>query len=103
MVRACEFSTTTRQGRRGSSSRVVMHVHRVDESDVRVGFVVSKAIGNSVIRHRVTRQLRHIVAAGLPALPAGTRLVVRALPPAKGSSSAQLSADLHRALARASS
>ncbi len=46
----------------------------------RVGFVVSKAVGNAVVRNRVKRRLRHLVAT-LDA-PAGARVVVRALPPA---------------------
>ena len=31
----------------------------------RAGFVVGKAVGNSVVRHRVTRQLRAVVRADL--------------------------------------
>jgi len=103
MVRGSEFTATTRQGRRGKSQRVVTHLRHVDEPDIRVGFVVSKAVGNSVTRHRVVRQLRHLVARDLADLPAGTRLVVRALPAARGSSSAQLGHDLNRALKRAAS
>ena len=66
----------------------------------RVGFVVSKAVGNSVVRHRVTRQLRHLVADRLGTLPAGCTLVVRALPTAAGSASAELAEDLDSALRR---
>ncbi|GAA1030293.1 hypothetical protein GCM10009565_65280 [Amycolatopsis albidoflavus] len=66
----------------------------------RAGFVVSKAVGNSVVRHRVTRRLRHLVSARLGTLPAGTSLVVRALPPAASASSAELGSDLDAALRR---
>jgi ribonuclease P protein component len=66
----------------------------------RAGFVVSKAVGNSVVRHRVTRRLRHLVSARLGTLPAGSSLVVRALPPAATASSAELGADLDAALRR---
>jgi ribonuclease P protein component len=65
-----------------------------------VGFVVSKAVGGSVVRHRVTRQLRHLVAARLATLPAGSATVVRALPDAAGASSTALDADLGSALER---
>lgn len=50
-----------------------------------VGFVVSKSVGNAVVRNRVKRRLRHLVAASLasfPAVPGGTAIVIRALPPA---------------------
>ena len=66
----------------------------------RVGFVVSKAVGNSVQRHRVQRQLRHLFAERLPGLPDGTLLVARALPAAAGSTSRELGADLDKGLRR---
>jgi ribonuclease P protein component len=65
-----------------------------------VGFVVSRAVGGSVVRHTVTRRLRHVVRERLDSLPAGATLVVRALPPAATATSAQLADDLDSALAR---
>lgn len=64
----------------------------------RAGFVVSKAVGNAVVRHRVARRLRHLVASRLEQLPSGAMLVVRALPPSSGASSAELGVDLDSAL-----
>jgi ribonuclease P protein component len=64
----------------------------------RVGFVVSKAVGNSVIRHRVTRRLRHLLRDRLGTLPSGCTLVVRALPPAAAAASAELGGDIDSAL-----
>ncbi len=66
----------------------------------RVGFVVSRAVGNSVVRHRVVRRLRALVAERLPGLPEGTDLVVRAQPPAATAASPELAAALDRALDR---
>lgn len=63
-----------------------------------MGFVVSKAVGNAVVRHRTTRRLRHLMRDRIPALPAGTLVVVRALPPAANASSRELGADLDSAL-----
>ncbi len=71
---------------------------RDSEEPARVGFVVSKAVGNAVVRHRVTRQLRHLVRQRLDRLPAGTLAVVRALPPAAPATSAELGRDLDAAL-----
>lgn len=66
----------------------------------RVGFVVSRAVGNSVVRHRVTRRLRHLLRERIGTLPGDCSLVVRALPAAAGSSSAELAEDLDAALTR---
>ncbi len=66
----------------------------------RVGFVVSKAVGNSVVRHRVIRRLRVQVGVRLGQVPDGTDLVVRAQPRAATASSAELGADLDEALQR---
>ncbi|HEY0698948.1 MAG TPA: ribonuclease P protein component, partial [Micromonospora sp.] len=67
----------------------------------RAGFVVSKAVGNAVVRNTVRRRLRHLVRDRLSALPSGAVLVVRALPAAAGASHARLAADLDSALAAA--
>jgi ribonuclease P protein component len=66
----------------------------------RVGFVVSKAVGNSVVRHRVTRRLRHLFRDRLGTVRPGCTLVVRALPSAAEADSADLGSDLDSALRR---
>jgi ribonuclease P protein component len=66
----------------------------------RAGFVVSKAVGNAVVRNRVRRRLRHLCAARLGTLPAGSILVVRALPPAAEADYALLGRELDAALER---
>lgn len=66
----------------------------------RVGFVVSKAVGNSVVRHRVLRRLRALVAQRLALLPAGTDVVVRAQAASATASSAELGTALDQALER---
>ena len=48
----------------------------------RVGFVVSKAVGNAVTRNRVKRRLRHLCRPLVNELEDGTVVVVRALPAA---------------------
>ena len=68
---------------------------------MKVGFVVPKSVGNSVVRHRVYRQLRHLVLERLDRFEAGSLVAIRALPPARGSSSAELAQDLDVAIAKA--
>jgi ribonuclease P protein component len=66
----------------------------------RAGFVVGKAVGNSVCRHRVTRQLRHLVREQLHRLPDTADLVVRARPEAAGADATTLRRDLGAGLDR---
>jgi ribonuclease P protein component len=94
-----DFSTAVRRGRRSGRSRLVVHLHAASGAGCpKAGFVVSKAVGGSVVRHRVARRLRHLVAARLDMLPPGALLVVRALPPAAVASSAELAVDLDAGL-----
>jgi ribonuclease P protein component len=72
-------------------------------ADVQVGFVVGKAVGNSVIRHRVLRQLRSQVASRLDGVAGAQSMVVRALPSAASATTADLGSQLDRALRKARS
>jgi ribonuclease P protein component len=63
----------------------------------RVGFVVPKTVGNAVVRNRVTRRLRALCAARIDTFPPGSRVVVRALPPAAEASFAELAEQLDSA------
>ena len=79
-----------------------MHVARpviaIPPESTRVGFVVSKKVGNAVHRNRVKRRLRHMVM-GQPT-PFGAEVVVRALAPS-ASDPERLSNDLSSAWRRA--
>jgi ribonuclease P protein component len=66
----------------------------------RAGFVVGRSVGNSVCRHRVTRQLRHLLGSRLHRLPPTADLVVRARPEAAEAGSAVLGRDLDAGLDR---
>ena len=99
---AAEFAAVVRGGRRAGTRRLVIHVLPTGQQVApRAGFVVSGKVGNSVIRHRITRRLRPMVREQLAGLPAGTDLVIRALPGAVGASSAELGEDLRSGLAAA--
>ena len=91
---------TIRRGRRSRSGALVVHFLLVPDQEApsRAAFAVGRSVGNSVDRHRITRQLRAITTPLLHDLPLGTQMVIRALPEARGASSGQLAADLHDAL-----
>jgi ribonuclease P protein component len=99
------FQQTVRVGRRAGSRTVVVHLAgeggaAVGATGPRVGFVVSKAVGNAVVRNRVKRRLRHLAREHVSSLPGSAALVVRALPAAATASTRELSDDLARCLAR---
>ena len=98
------FRRTVRSGRRAGGAALVVHLlddaAPESEASPRVGLVVGKAVGNAVVRNRVKRQLRHLVRPFLTALPPGSELVVRALPPAATLPGPELGAELARCLQR---
>lgn len=63
-----------------------------------VGLIVPRAVGGAVDRNLVKRRLRAVLKPRLARLPAGSRVVVRALPAAAGAASSELAADLDRGL-----
>ncbi|MET9635070.1 ribonuclease P protein component [Streptomyces virginiae] len=105
-----DFASAVRRGRRAGRPLLVVHLrtsgatdpHASGEIDPssRAGFVVSKAVGNAVIRNRVKRRLRHLVRERLSQLPAGSLVVVRALPGAGDAGPDELARDLDAALVR---
>ncbi|WP_327038880.1 ribonuclease P protein component [Micromonospora maris] len=117
--RSNDFAAAVRSGRRAGRGTVVVHLTLPDTTggtpDVapepvrggteensapmsRAGFVVSKAVGPAVVRNKVRRRLRHLVRERLSELPAGSTLVVRALPAAAEATYQRLGADLSDAL-----
>lgn len=81
VVRGDDFRATMRRGRRLAAVHAVVFVSdRAEAQPARFGFVISKAVGGSVVRNRLRRRLkaisRELVDGGLT----GTDVVVRVLP-----------------------
>ncbi len=102
LTRRDDFATAVKRGRRAACGSVVVHLAQSGDGDEppRVGFVVGRTVGGSVVRHRVQRRLRHLMRRQLEALPGGALVVVRALPASADASSRALDDDLGRALRR---
>ncbi len=92
------------RGSKAGGPLLVVHARRgqlADTRPARVGFAVSRAVGNAVQRNRTKRQLRAIVAAQLGAIPPGTDVLVRATPAAAAATHERLAGEVDRLLARA--
>ncbi|OFT61243.1 ribonuclease P protein component [Corynebacterium sp. HMSC05E07] len=107
-----QFRRTIKGGRRAGTRTVVVHMRINDGEDAiaatgpRFGLIVSKAVGNAVVRHRTSRRLRHVCMAvmkdgahGAP-LPPRTDIVIRALPASAEATSERLERDIRKALAK---
>ena len=78
-----QFRAAIRSGRRGGTRALVVHLLVPDRAPAiaddtlpappTVGFVVSKAVGNAVVRNRVKRRLRHCAAAAARPAAGGLR------------------------------
>jgi ribonuclease P protein component len=89
---------------RAGGRLIVVHANRTDaRADLppRVGFVVSKAVGNAVVRNRTKRRLRAAVAIRLGDIPSGVDVVVRANPAAASVGWSELDEAVGRQLSRA--
>ncbi|HET7398937.1 MAG TPA: ribonuclease P protein component [Intrasporangium sp.] len=103
---SADFASAVRgPGSRRSGGRLlVVHANRIADRAAlppRAGFVVSRSVGNAVVRNRTKRRLRAIVAAHLDLVEPGTDLVVRANPAAAHASYAELDVALARQLEQA--
>jgi len=80
---------------------VVHEYVRPDDDPTRVGFVVGRSVGNAVVRNRVKRRLRHLMADRLSDLPPHSSLVVRVNPGADDLTPIDLEQQLDLTLAAA--
>jgi ribonuclease P protein component len=101
-----DFTAAVRGGRRVGAAGLVLHLALApdpaacDLRPARAGFIVGRTVGSAVTRNRLRRQLRHLLAARLGELPAGTEVVVRAGAGAAGSNGRDLAARLDGLLNR---
>lgn len=105
MTRSTDFGLTVSRGVRTAQPDLVVHALRAADDGAdgpKIGLVVSKSVGTSVERHRVSRMLRHVARGVIDDLGPGDKLVIRALPGSRTAVSARLDQELRHALRRMS-
>ena len=104
MRHSSDFGYTVSKGVRAAQPDLVMHAVVTGTegcaADPTIGLVVGKSVGNAVVRHRVSRQLRHCARDLIPQLRSGERVVIRALPGSAVAPSSRLDEELRAALQR---
>ena len=78
-----EFSNVYQCGKSFANKNLVMYVLENDKKENRLGISDSKKVGNSVVRHRVTRLVRECYRLHQMDLKTGYDLVVVARIPSK--------------------
>jgi len=98
---SAEFRRLTRTRPCERSIRMVVYVQPASGGISRAGVIVSRAVGGSVVRSRVSRRLRHALRGVTEARQGGAvDIVVRALPGIVAATSDDIGRDLARAVAR---
>ena len=71
-----DFQAAYRGGKSFANKQLVMYVKRKNNTERRIGISVSKKVGNSVVRHRVTRLIRESFRLNKERLATGLDIVV---------------------------
>jgi ribonuclease P protein component len=88
--RDADFRRVRQHGRCWSSDILVLCARAVPEAITRFGFVVSKRLGDAVVRNRIKRRLREAARRLAPVLSPGYDIVVIARGPIASRTSAEL-------------
>ena len=80
-----EFQKIYKNGTSYANRLLVMYVKPSEHPGVRIGISVSRKVGNSVVRHRVTRLIREIFRLNKLETDSGLDIIVVARPAAKES------------------
>lgn len=96
-----DYRNTVRRGRRVGGKITIAHAVFVsEEHPARFGYIISKAVGNAVVRNRIRRRMKaisdDIVREGFT----GADVVFRALPAAQTASFHDLKHEMHHQVAR---
>lgn len=80
-----DFQVVYKTGKSYANKLLIMYAVYMEAGDTRIGISVSKKVGNSVVRHRVTRLIRESYRLNKEKIKTGLDIVVVARPAAKDS------------------
>lgn len=78
-----DFQRIYRNGRYYANRLLVVYVERSEKPENHIGISVSKKVGNSIVRHRISRMIREIFRLNRHRIQTGLNIVVVARPAAK--------------------
>ncbi len=91
-----DFQKVYRRGKSYANKYLVMYINKNDTQQNRIGISVSKKVGNSIVRHRLTRLIRESYRLSEEKFDCGLDIVVVARANAKGKGFAEIdSAMMH--------
>ncbi len=91
-----DFQTVYKKGNSNANKYLVMYIMKNGIGKNRLGISVSKKVGNSIVRHRLTRLIRESYRLQEEKFPCGLDIVIIARSSAKGKSYKEIeSALLH--------
>jgi ribonuclease P protein component len=91
-----DFARATKSGHRLTSKSLVLYFYSgADVTPARFGLIIGKSVGGSVVRHHIARKIRHTLRDHMTQFPAGSLVVVRALP---HSTKADIKVELDKAI-----
>lgn len=80
-----DFQIVYRTGKSYANRQLVVYVKRRKDKKKLIGISVSKKVGNSVVRHHITRLIREVFKLNESILEEGLDIIVVARSAAKGS------------------
>lgn len=82
LSRSKDFEKVTKNGVKVNTEIAVIYAiaNPLTQINSEIGLIVSKIVGNSVVRHKVSRQIRNVVKKILNKIPNNIQIVIRALP-----------------------
>ena len=86
-----DFREVYKKGSYAANGLLILRILKKNSDETRIGFSVSKKVGNSVVRHRTIRLLRESYLRVKEQLPPGYHIVVVAKPEAKDKGLAEIS------------